>query len=90
MMKKYFPIILVFVVLSITSCKKCGECFTPPSPFLFEFIDKTTNENLFTNGTYQPNQIDVINTIDNEELEFAFIVENDVNILQINSIGWKT
>jgi len=64
--------------------------FTPPEPFKFELVDKTTKENLFTNEILRSNQIEVINSIDNSIVEFTFIDENDINIIQINSIGWQT
>lgn len=68
----------------------CGVCFTPPSPFLFEIVDKATDENLFTNGTYESKQIEIINADDNKNVNYKFIGENDFNVIQINSIGWKT
>jgi len=65
-------------------------CFTPPSPFGFELIDKVTRENLFSNGTFNSNDIKVINIDDQSNVVFTFIDENDYNIIQINTIGWKT
>lgn len=68
----------------------CGECFTPPEGFAFEIVDKTSGENLFTNGTYDPDHILIINTLDNSQTDFLFISENNINVIQIGSIGWKT
>ena len=67
-----------------------SSCFTDPNPFQFEIIDKTTGENLFTNGTFDPKDISVINISDNSRLEHSFINENELNIIIIHSIGWKT
>ncbi len=94
-MKKINTILAIIILILTQSCKKENECegldcFTPPSPFGFELVDKLTGENLFTNGTFNPNDIKVINLDDQSNLEFTFIDENDYNIIQINTIGWKT
>ncbi|MDO3696030.1 hypothetical protein QVZ41_14350 [Wenyingzhuangia sp. chi5] len=68
----------------------CGECFTPPEIFSFKIVDKTSGENLFTNGTYEAEQIEIINTLDNSKVNYTFISENNINIIQIEDIGWKT
>ncbi|MBP1838287.1 hypothetical protein [Formosa algae] len=93
MKKIYF--ILICTTLTFLSCNTddCEDynCFTPPSPFLFELVDKTSGENLFTNVTYSPEDINIINTLNNNaKTEFEFIDEDNYNIIQINSIGWKT
>ncbi len=31
-----------------------------------------------------------MNTIDSSDIEFTFIDENNFNVIQVNSIGWKT
>ena len=95
-MKNIIKLLLLVTVISVQSCsneKNCEDylCNTPPSPFLFEIVDKTTGENLFTNDTYQPEQIELVYLSDNtSNLDFTFFDENNVNIIQINSIGWKT
>lgn len=54
-------------------------------------MDKNTLENLFTNGTFDPDKIKIVNTLnDNQLLEFRFIKENNRNLIEIGSIGWKT
>ncbi|MGI9530177.1 hypothetical protein [Lutimonas sp.] len=65
-------------------------CFTPPRGFAFELVDAQTRENLFTNGTFDSDQIQVLNMDDNSKREFSFISEDDLNIIQIGSIGWET
>jgi hypothetical protein len=94
-MKKITTISAIIILLLTQSCKKENACegllcFTPPGPFRFELVDKLTGENLFTNGTYTPNEIKVINLYDQSNVSFTFIDENDYNIIMINSIGWKT
>ena len=63
------------------------DCFSPPPNFNFELVDKTTGENLFTNGTLKSEDIQVLNEND-EKISFQFISENDYNILSLNEIGW--
>lgn len=71
---------------------KTVDCaLTPPQSFTFEIIDKTSGENLFTNGTYEPATISIIDVLDNNNpVEFTFISENDINLIEIGSIGWET
>jgi len=90
-MKKINLILILFTII-LQSCNNddCGECFTPPESFRFEIVDKTSGENLFTNGTYEPEQIQITNTLNNSPEEFTFITENNINLIQINSIGWET
>ncbi len=91
-MKNRILIVLVVLVMILHSCDDCKDkaCFTPPVGFTFELVDKTTMENLFTNETFNSNEITVTNLIDNSNLEFDFIDENNVNLIQINSIGWES
>ena len=90
-MKKTIFIIITVFLLSCNKTEDCGDCFTPPQPFLFEITDKVSGENLFTNGTYNYEEIEIINSLnDNSPIEFKFITEDNVNLIQINSIGWST
>jgi len=90
-MKEVVKLLLLPLILISQGCEKeCGECFTPPSPFEFEFVDILTGENLFTNGTFNSSNIKVINLDDQSKVAFTFIDENDHNIIAINTIGWKT
>lgn len=92
---KKINLILVLFVLIIQSCNdddECNQlCFTPPQTFEFEIVDKESGENLFTNGTFNSNDITITDNLNNNEsVEFSFISENNVNLIQIGSIGWKT
>ncbi len=94
-MKKVTTILTILILLIIQSCDKNDNCygklcFTPPDPFEFELVDKTTGENLFTNGTYRSNDIEVINIANDSTFEYFFISENDLNTILIPSIGWQT
>ena len=90
-MKKINIILILFVVI-FQSCNNddCGDCFTPPENFRFELVDKTSGENLFTNGTYESNQIEITNVSTNSSADFTFISENNINLMQINGIGFQT
>ena len=86
----------IVCLLWVTFCASCKydcenvSCFTPPTPFQFELEDKTSGENVFTNGTYNSDDIKVIDLEDQSSVAFSFIDEDDYNILQINTVGWKT
>ncbi|MCX2742312.1 hypothetical protein OO013_00470 [Mangrovivirga sp. M17] len=84
----------IFLFLTgLSSCSlenDCPTCFTPPEPFNFELVDKETGENLFSNGTYELDQIQIINIVDESTIEYDFISENNINIIQLKSIGWET
>ena len=92
-MKKKLILIAVLILLGVQACvdKDCEDilCFTPPMPFVFELVDKDSGENLFTNGSFDSDDIEVLNVNDNSRREFKFISENDFNIIQIGSIGWE-
>ncbi len=90
---KKIHFILILVTLLFQSCldDDCGECFSPPYGFAFEIVDKTSGENLFTNGTYNAEDISITDSLnDNEPVTFTFISENEYNIIDISSIGWET
>lgn len=94
-MKSSFTLLFLFVLLFSQACKdddNCSEvaCFTPPEPFSFELVDKTSGENLFTNETYNSNDISVVDLDDQSAVEFTFQDENNTNLIRINTIGWET
>lgn len=93
-MKNTIKLIAIIGLILTQACdtNDCEDlaCFTPPRGFSFELVDAETKENLFTNGTFNPDQIEVLNSDDNSKREFSFISEDDVNIIQIGSIGWES
>ena len=92
-MRSVFRFISLFLLLSVSGCgdEDCNlDCFTPPNPFLFELVDKTSGENLFSNGTYRAEDITVVDRLTGQGLEFGFISEKEQNIIAIHSIGWET
>ena len=98
-MRNILRLLFILTAITVQGCEEnennlCIPCNSPPGPFKFEIVDKATGENLFTNGTYEPEQIEVINLNDYNNIEYIFIDEfideNVINLIQINSIGWKT
>lgn len=91
---KKINLILILLIVIFQSCKNddnCDkDCFTPPTNFAFEIVDKISHENLFTNGTFEADQIQITNTLNDTPVEFKFISENDLNLIEIGSIGWQT
>ena len=41
-------------------------------------------------GIYEPEQIQITNTINDFPIDFTFISENNINHIQINSATWET
>lgn len=93
-MRQITKLVFIFFVIGIQGCedKNCKGylCTTPPSAFIFELVDKSTGENLFTNGTYESTEIEVLKATTEIREDFTFITENDLNLLEISSIGWQT
>lgn len=90
---KKISLLLALIVCLVESCKEddCGACFTPPQRFEFIVVDKTSGENLFSNGTFNPEDIVITDVLDdNEPVQFTFVSENDINLIQIFDIGWET
>jgi len=88
---KRIATLLLLVLLTQVSCNKtekdCPECFTPPPTFRFEFVDKTSGENLFTNKTLNIEDVSVYDE-NNKHVKSELITENNINVLDISSIGW--
>ncbi len=93
-MKKAVKVVALIALLVTQACdiNDCEgvACFTPPMGFAFELVDKDSGENLFTNGSYDSDDIELLNVLDNSKKEFSFISEDDINIIQIGSIGWDS
>jgi len=93
-LKRVLKLFGLLLLVFAQGCKSddCEDvlCFTPPINFVFDIVDKETGENLFTNGTYSAEQIEVLNVDDASKREFDFIAENGVNLVRIGSIGWES
>ena len=82
-MKKIMALIgLVVLSLSCDLKGPCIEISVGPPYFTVEILDKTSNENVFTNGTYKQNQLEV-NTESSTSGSYMFISENNRNVIGI-------
>jgi len=81
--------VLAFLLITACSDEECGACFTPPNYFVFKLVDSESGENLFSNRTFNPNDIEILDASDHP-VEFTFIEENDINLIEIYTIGWQT
>lgn len=93
-MKISCSILLVIAVFALNSCNvdKCDvDCSSGPLRLSFELLDKATGENLFTNNTFDPADIAVLDLGNNNiEVQFTFNSENDINIINLAPFGWGT
>tara|TARA_R110001583_G_scaffold57921_7_gene173086 strand:- start:3563 stop:3964 length:402 start_codon:yes stop_codon:yes gene_type:complete len=74
-------------VVSCNINNDCGECFTPPRQFNFEFVDKDTDENLFKNNTFDKAAVVVFDE-KNANINFQIVFYNEKYILSLSEIGW--
>jgi hypothetical protein len=88
-MKQLFTLLALTIALITTSCEDCGECFTPPFPFIFELVNEE-GENIFTNESFNQHQLSIVRTSNEQNLEYQLISENEHNYIEIGSIGWTT
>ena len=62
-----------------------GSGYFSTTEITFELVDKSSRENLFTNGTFDPKDISVISLKDQSKVKFSFITKNDLNKIAISS-----
>ncbi|AMC11171.1 hypothetical protein Lupro_07850 [Lutibacter profundi] len=82
--------LFVLILITLFGCKNdCSDyaCFTPPPVFNFELLDKSTGENLFSNGTLNPDEILAFDE-ENKRVNVRFISENNINLINLSEIGW--
>lgn len=83
-----------FVLLLITTFGCAGDsvdCKTPPVPFIFEFIDKDTGENLFANGVFDSKNPITITDLETQKIiQSIYIKSDNLHRFTIETIGWKT
>ena len=87
-------ILLVIAAFALNSCNvdKCDMlCFSGPLSLNFELLDEATGENLFTNGTFDAADIEVLDLDDNNSsVQYTFDAENIRNIIRLGPFGWGT
>ncbi len=91
-MKNAALLTLILLSVLLLSCDKkdCPLCTTPPEMFVLELVDETSGENLFTIDSFDSETLKVIDLLDSSAVEFQFIDENELNLIQIHTIGWQT
>lgn len=91
-MKSKGFIFLLFAAFLLNSCgvDNCDvDCNSGPLSLNFQLLDKATGENLFTNGTFDKEDIKVLNLDNNNSnVPFTFYDENDINIINLGPFGW--
>ncbi|MEM8928854.1 MAG: hypothetical protein AAGC45_11665 [Bacteroidota bacterium] len=90
--KRTITIISLIVLLFCGCSEDCSDiaCFTPPRSFQFEIIDKVSRDNVFTNATYSREDIEVTDSRSGSAVEYTFVSDNEINLIEIFSIGWET
>lgn len=76
-----FTLIYLMVACDLSDCDDALYILGPPVLGI-EFIDEVTEENIFTSGVYQKNDIEVVKK-DGTDIAFKFIEENDYNIIRL-------
>ncbi|MDA3944840.1 MAG: hypothetical protein PF694_15020 [Bacteroidetes bacterium] len=89
-MNKLALLLIITIGVIFNSCKKdeCGECFTPPAPFVFELIDAASGEQIFLFDSLNINDFEIKNSSDNSLVQYNF--EPDFGTISLHTIGWKT
>ncbi len=92
-MKKIAGVLVLFTALILNSCSvdNCDvDCNSGPLSLSFELLDKTTGENLFTNGTFNQDDIKVLDLDNNNSgVSYDFISEDNLNIIILGPFGWE-
>jgi hypothetical protein len=81
-MKKLI-LLIVFSALFYSCEKPCEEASIGSPGLRIEIVNATTNENVFTNGTYTQNQVQVT-TANSTSQEYSFISENNLNVIALS------
>lgn len=89
-MTKLFKLFSLFLFFAILGCSSDHvDCTTPPEHFVFQFIDKDSGENLFSNGTFDAKQqIIVISLKDARIIQLSTVNTENGYTLSIGDIGW--
>jgi hypothetical protein len=78
---------IILLLLINVGCKYTDPCedllaSTGPPFFSLKIVDKTTGENLITNGTYAANQVSITD-INGKSVDYGFVGENQRNTFWI-------
>ncbi|MBD1422557.1 hypothetical protein [Sphingobacterium chuzhouense] len=80
-------LIVACLCLSITACEK-KDCFTPPAPVVFEFVD-AEGKNLITTGQLHKDNFELREELGNRENELVeYKIREDDRVL-LPEVGWS-
>lgn len=91
-MKRFLKLSFLLLLITTFGCgADSADCTTPPQSFRFEFVDKDSGENLFTNGTFDATKRITVTDLDTKKVIQNETLNKDNSYrLFINSIGWQT
>lgn len=78
-------ILILTVILSIFSCRE-DDCYTPPEPTIFKFVN-INNENLISNGTISTSNIFIQENVGNGNYNGVQFEKTDDNKILLKNIG---
>ncbi|WP_291144779.1 hypothetical protein [Flavobacterium sp. UBA7680] len=84
--------IVLFLLITTFGCSgEASNCTSPPVSLVFEFVDKDSGENLFTNGTFDAKQGVTVTDLDTKKIiQTSYLNADNLNRLAINSIGFQS
>ncbi|NGM64139.1 hypothetical protein [Sphingobacterium sp. SGR-19] len=80
-------LILACLCLLITACEK-KDCFTPPEPVVFEFVD-TEGNNLVTTGQLHKDNFEFREELGNHENELVEYGIREDDRISLPKVGWS-
>lgn len=93
-MKRLIQLSFVLLLITAFGCSSDSniiDCTSPPVSFAFEFIDKDSGENLYTNGTFDAKQAITVTDMDTKKIvQYAYIKSDNLNRLSIDAIGFQS
>ncbi len=81
-MNRYLTLVIAMIAIYSCDLNTCEIYSTGPPILYLEFVDVDSGENIFTIGSYQSSEIQVVNE-NNEVISFDFIADNDYNIIEL-------
>lgn len=69
------------------ACKDSEQCFTPPQPVIFEFVDEDGN-NMISNGLLHANNFEFREYLGNMESRLVTYQISDDDRIQLDEAGW--
>lgn len=83
-MKRILKLSLLLVLIIATGCDSDSLCSTGPVAFTFEFVDKDSGENLFSNGTLDAKKpVTITNLDDNKTIQTTYMTADNSNLLNL-------